>query len=129
MLPAYAPESYVDFSQPDPRAKMLAALKQVGSELGRTYPLWINGEPVTTKETFTSTSPADPDRVVGVMCQANAELADRAVRGAAEAFKSWSRVDAESRARVLRGGSRCHRAPRVGAGDCAGTGLSLAEAG
>ena len=101
MLPPYAPESYVDFSQPEPRAKMLAALKQVASELGRTYPLWVNGEAVTTKETFTSTSPADPDRVVGVMCKANADIADRAVHSAAEAFKTWSRVEPEARAKVL----------------------------
>lgn len=101
MLAPYAPESYVDFNQPEPRAKMVAALKQVGAELGRTYPLWINGEPVTTRETFTSTSPADPDRVVGVMSKANADLADRAVRSAADAFKTWSRVQPEVRARVL----------------------------
>ncbi|MBI4716321.1 MAG: L-glutamate gamma-semialdehyde dehydrogenase [Planctomycetes bacterium] len=101
MLPPYSPEPYVDFNQPDPRHRMLAALKLVGEQLGRTYPLWIGGEAVTTKETFASTSPADPDRVVGVMCKANADIADRAVRQAAEAFKTWSRVEPDVRARVL----------------------------
>lgn len=101
MLPPYAPEPYVDFTRPEPRAKMLAALKEVAAQLGRTYPLWIHGEAVTTRETFASTSPADPHRVVGVLSKANADLADQAVRRAAEAFRSWSRVDAETRARIL----------------------------
>lgn len=101
MLTPFAPEPYVDFSQDQPRQKMLAALETVRSQLGREYPLWINGEPVTTGETFASTSPADPDRVVGVMAKANADLADKAVRSAAEAFKEWRRVDPETRGRIL----------------------------
>lgn len=80
---------------------MLAALQQVNAELGRSYPLWINGEAVNTGETFDSVSPAEPKRVVGRMSKANAELADKAVRNAADAFRSWSRVDPDARARVL----------------------------
>ncbi|UCE59605.1 MAG: L-glutamate gamma-semialdehyde dehydrogenase [Phycisphaerales bacterium] len=101
MLPPYSPEPYVDFSQPEPRAKMLAALKQVKSELGREYSLWIDGEPFTSGETFKSVSPADPDRVVGVFAKANADLADKAVRTAHQNFKIWSRVDPDARARIL----------------------------
>ncbi len=101
MLTPFYPESYVDFNQPEPRTRMLAALEQVRGQLGRTYPLWLDGKPVTTSETFTSTSPADPNRVVGVMSKANADIADRAVRSAAQQFATWSRVDPEVRARVL----------------------------
>jgi 1-pyrroline-5-carboxylate dehydrogenase len=101
MLMPYQPESYVDFSQPEPRARMLAALEQVKGQIGRTYPLWVDGKAVTTSETFASTSPADPGRIVGVMSKANADIADRAVRAAAERFADWSRVDPESRARIL----------------------------
>lgn len=101
MLPAYSPESYVDFTQPGPRDRMLAALEQVRGKLGRAYPLWIGGKAVTTDQMFTSTSPADPDRVVGVMSKATVDHADKAIRTAAEAFKSWSRVCPDVRARVL----------------------------
>jgi len=101
MLPPYVPEPYVDFEQAEPREKMLTALKQVESELGRTYPMWINGEPVTSGETFESVSPAAPERVVGVMSKANGDLADRAVGQANEAFKRWRRVEPDTRARVL----------------------------
>jgi 1-pyrroline-5-carboxylate dehydrogenase len=101
MLSPYAPEPYADFTQDGPRNKMLAALKGVNSEFSRTWPLWINGEPVTPGDTFRSTSPADPDRVVGTFAKANADLADKAVRAAAEAFKTWSRWEPEARARIL----------------------------
>jgi 1-pyrroline-5-carboxylate dehydrogenase len=101
MLPPYAPEPYVDFTLSAPREKMLAALREVAGQLGRTYPLWIAGEPVTTPRTFHSTSPADPDRVVGVIARADAALADRAVQTAAEAFQTWRRWDPDARARIL----------------------------
>lgn len=101
MLPPYSPEPYVDFNQKTPRTKMLEALEQVAGQLGRTFPLWINGEPVTPGETFQSTSPADPKRVIGVVSKANTDLADQAVRKSAEAFKTWSRVDPDTRARII----------------------------
>lgn len=101
MLPLFSPEPYVDFAQDEPRRKMLAALKQVEGELGRSYPLWIDGEAATSGETFTSVSPADPNRAVGTMAKANPDLAQKAVRCAAEAFKEWSRFDPDARARIL----------------------------
>ena len=101
MLTPYSPELYVDFTAAGPRERMLAALKQVAGELGRQYPLWIGGEPVTTGETFTSVSPANPERVVGTVAKANTDLADKAVVTAAETFKTWGRWDPDARARIL----------------------------
>ncbi|MFQ5590946.1 MAG: L-glutamate gamma-semialdehyde dehydrogenase [Phycisphaerae bacterium] len=101
MLPPFSPEPYVDFGEAEPCAKMLAALDGVKGELGRTYPLWINGESVMTSETFDSCSPGDPGRVVGTVAKANADVADKAVRTAAENFHAWSRVDPDVRARIL----------------------------
>ncbi|MCH7884518.1 MAG: L-glutamate gamma-semialdehyde dehydrogenase [Planctomycetes bacterium] len=101
MLSPYSPEPYVDFNQKPPREQMLAALETVAGQLGESYPLWIGGEKVTTGETFESVSPAAPGRVVGVVSKANTDLANRAVRSAADAFPEWSRVDPEARARIL----------------------------
>ena len=109
MLAPYTPETYVNFGEDGPRKRMLAALEQVRGELGRTYPLWINGEPVTTVETFHSTSPADPDRIVGTMAKADTDLADQAVRSAAEAFKEWSRFEPDARARIFIKGAHIMR--------------------
>ncbi len=101
MLPPYSPESYVDFNQKQPREKMLAALETVAGRLEDAYPLWIGGKKVTPGDTFKSVSPADPKRVVGVVSKADTELADQAVRSAAKAFGTWSRVAPDTRARIL----------------------------
>ncbi|HEY3243595.1 MAG TPA: L-glutamate gamma-semialdehyde dehydrogenase [Phycisphaerae bacterium] len=101
MLTPYRPEPYVNFDEPGPRAALLDAIASVAGQLGRKYPLRIGGKAVETRETFDSVSPAEPARVVGTFCKANAELADLAVRAAAETFTTWSRVEPDARARIL----------------------------
>jgi 1-pyrroline-5-carboxylate dehydrogenase len=91
----------VNFDEPGPRAAMLDAIGSVAGQLGRKYPLRISGKIVETRETFDSISPAEPSRIVGSVCKANAELADQALRAGAETFKTWSRVAPDARARIL----------------------------
>ncbi|RJO66326.1 MAG: L-glutamate gamma-semialdehyde dehydrogenase [Myxococcales bacterium] len=101
MLTPYAPEPYVNFSQDGPRTKILAALEKVGKQLGRKYPLRIDGEEIAGPKTFKSIAPAAYDRVVGEVGKADAKLTEKAILAAAERFKTWSRVDPEERAMVL----------------------------
>ncbi len=101
MLTTYQPESYVDFSQPEPRQKMLDALKLVESQLGRTYPLRIGGKKIETSQTIESYNPAKIDQIIGRVGKADREQALQAVAAADEAFGSWSRVDPDIRARYL----------------------------
>src|SRR2546421_2274167 len=101
MFTPYAPESYVNFAEPGPKEKMLAALSEVGRQLGRTYPLRIGGKKIETAKTITSINPANYKQVVGLASRASVDQADQAVRAAAEAFKSWGRVAPEVRARYL----------------------------
>jgi len=101
MLMPYQPEPYVDFSQTGPRAAMLQAIEEVGSRLGRTYPLCIGGERIDTAEKIKSVNPAAPDQVIGLVAKASPQQADQAVRFAAERFAEWSRWPGEARARVL----------------------------
>jgi len=101
MLPPYQPESYVDFSQEGPRARMLDALNQVSRQLGKFYPLRIGGKEIRTEQRISSINPAAPDQVVGQISKAGAEHAAQAVEVAFETFKMWSRVEPEARARIL----------------------------
>ncbi|MCK6484767.1 MAG: L-glutamate gamma-semialdehyde dehydrogenase [Phycisphaerae bacterium] len=101
MFTPYAPETYVNFSASEPRQKMLAALKLVESQLGRTYPLRIGGRKVETSKTFTSINPANYKQVVGVMSKAGTEQAEAAIAAADAAFKTWRRVPPDERARYL----------------------------
>jgi len=101
MLMPYQPEPYVDFSQTGPRAAMLQAIEEVGSRLGRTYPLCIGGERMDTADKIKSVNPAAPDQLIGLVAKASPQQADQAVRSAAEHFAQWSRWPGEARARVL----------------------------
>ena len=94
-------EPFTDFSKPENRAAMLAALAKVKSEFGREYPLVIGGEPITTPEKTTSTNPSRPDEVVGIFQKASVEHGNRAVEEANKAFHTWKRVPAAERVELL----------------------------
>ncbi|MBI4213414.1 MAG: L-glutamate gamma-semialdehyde dehydrogenase [Chloroflexi bacterium] len=106
----YRPEPVLDFSQDGPRGAMAAAIEEVRSQLGASYPLTIGGEAVRTSAEFNSVNPARPSEVVGRVASATAAHADRAVRTAAEAFPSWRDTAVEERARyVLRAAEEIRR--------------------
>jgi len=90
-----------DFSRPEIRKAQEDALKKVGAELGRDYPLLIGGEKVETQDKLRSISPSRPDQAVGIFSKANVELANRAVEEADKAFQSWKRVPYQKRAEIL----------------------------
>ncbi|MEP6756080.1 MAG: L-glutamate gamma-semialdehyde dehydrogenase [Chthonomonadales bacterium] len=101
MLMPYQPETYVDFSKPEPRAKMLEALAFVKEHLGKDYPAYIAGKSIDNGEYITSFNPANRSQVVGRVTKCTAELAEEAIEAAYAAFYDWSHVSAEVRARYL----------------------------
>jgi 1-pyrroline-5-carboxylate dehydrogenase len=94
-------EPFIDFSKPDNRKRMEDALKKVKSEFGREYPMWLDGQKVTTNEKRTSTNPSHPMEVIGVFQNATAEMARNAVESAHKYFDTWKKVPAEDRAKCL----------------------------
>ena len=90
-------EPFIDFSTPENRKAMEAALAQVKGMLGREYPLVIGGEKITTTEKTKSYNPAQPDQVIGIFQKATVEMANQAVEAADRAFDRWKRVPAEER--------------------------------
>ncbi len=101
VLPEFQNCPLTDFSVQANRHAQEAALQKVQSELGRTYPLIIGGEKITTAETFTSNNPAHPAQIIGVMSKATVELANQAVEVAARTFETWKRLPAAERAAYL----------------------------
>ncbi|MBI4462863.1 MAG: aldehyde dehydrogenase family protein, partial [Acidobacteria bacterium] len=94
-------EPFTDFSKPENRKAMRAALETVRGQLGREYPLIIGGEKTHASEKIRSLNPSKPDQVVGIFQKGTAELAGRAVEAAHRAFESWKRVPAEERVECL----------------------------
>jgi 1-pyrroline-5-carboxylate dehydrogenase len=103
MLPEYRNEPFTDFSDPDNIKRMEEALAKVKSEMGQVHPLVIGGEKITqtTDGVFDSISPYKKDQVVGRFPNATVDHANRAVEVAWEAFQTWRKTDAETRARYL----------------------------
>src|SRR5450755_1830026 len=94
-------EPFVDFSKPENKQSMEAALKKAESEFGREYPMYIGGEKIITTAKMMSTNPSHPKQVIGVFQTATAEHAQQAVDAAAKAIETWKRVPAEKRIEIL----------------------------
>ncbi len=100
-LPKFKNEPFTNFKDAANAKKMSAALDQVRQELGREYPIIINGKRLKTGDKFTSYNPANKDQVIGVFEKATVDMANDAVRKAAETFKTWKNTPVETRAQVL----------------------------
>ena len=100
-LPPFRNEPPTDFTRPEARAAMRAALAEVRGQFGRSYPLKLGDRTIEVAEEFASIDPGDSEVVVGRFPRARAEQADLAVSSAREAFGSWSRTPPAERAAVL----------------------------
>ncbi len=101
MLPEFRNEPFTNFSLPENQAAFRAALTIVKAQLGRTYPLVINGQRIELDKVSESINPARPKEVIGYFAEGDVKSVDQAVAAAAEAFKTWQYVPAEERARYL----------------------------
>lgn len=101
-LSEFKNEPLCDFKKnPEQFNAMKAALAQVARELGQEHDLVIAGERIKTADKLISYDPSQQDRIIGVFSKADARLADKAIRAADDAFKSWRRVPVEQRVDFL----------------------------
>lgn len=128
--PEFTNELFVDFSRPENRAAMEAALKKVAAEFGREHPMYIGGEKVFSAEKRPSHNPSHPSQVIGIFQEATADQARQAIESANQAFQSWKRVPAEQRAECLFRAAQIFRERKfeVSALMCYEVGKSWAEA-
>lgn len=103
VLDEFKNEPFTDFSKPENAEAMKAAIEKVRGELGREYPVLINGEKISLENKFESLNPANKTQVVGVFSEGDTDtsLVDKAIDAATEAFKTWRNVPAAERAEYL----------------------------
>ena len=94
-------QTFLDYSQEEHKNAQAAALAQVKSELGRTYPLIIGGKKIQAVQTFSSVNPSQPNEVIGNFGRATVEQTQEAIQAAAATFETWKRVPAQERADYL----------------------------
>lgn len=100
-LPSFTNHPSADFTVPGLRDAFPKAIADARAQLGRIYPLVIGGRNVKTDDIISSVNPANPDEVVGKICQAGVPEIDQAIEAAETAFKSWREVSAVERAQYL----------------------------
>jgi len=106
-VPAAAPQTpfvnqpFVDFTQPENKRQMQAALADVQGKLGREYDIVIGGKRLKTTSKIFSMNPARPAEVIGVHQRAGVEHVEPAMQAAQAAFTTWSRTSVEERADLL----------------------------
>ncbi len=94
-------EAFVDFTEPENKRAMQAALADVENQLAREYDLVIGGSRLRTEAKIVSANPARPSQLVGIHQRAGAEHLQKAVDAAQSAFSTWSRTPAIQRAELL----------------------------
>ena len=102
-LDEFRNEPFTDYSKPENAEAMRAAIEKVRGELGREYPIVIDGAKITLESKFNSINPAKTSQVVGVFSEGdtNTELVEKAITAATKAFETWRNVPAAERADYL----------------------------
>jgi 1-pyrroline-5-carboxylate dehydrogenase len=103
VLDEFKNEPFTDYSKAENAEAMRAAIEKVRGELGREYPVVINGEKISLPSKFESINPAKKTEVVGVFSEVDTDtsLVDKAIDAATAAFKIWRNVPAAERAEYL----------------------------
>src|SRR5689334_14767108 len=101
MLPEFKNEPLTDFSKPENRSAMEAALAKVKGEFGREHPLVIGGNHITGLKTFDSTNPAHKDQLLGKFQKGTRDHVEQAIDAAWKAFDDWKRQPVDVRAGLL----------------------------
>ncbi len=101
-LPEFRNLELIDFSQPENRQAMQAAISRVRSQLGRQYDILIGEQRIRTERQFPSLNPSKKGEVIGVFQDGTRELVEPAMAAAEKAFDSWGKTNVETRVkRVL----------------------------
>ncbi len=94
-------QAMVDFTRADHRAAFPQHIAAVRNQLGRTYPLFINGMELKTGDLLPTVNPNKPSEVLGQICQAGTKEVGEAIAAAKVAFPAWRDTAPRSRAEYL----------------------------
>ncbi len=98
---AFVNAANTDFTLATNRDKQRAALNNYASQLGKKWPLVINGRKISDREHVPSVNPAKPTQVVGSWARATVGDAEAAIAAAQAAFPAWRSTPVEDRAKIL----------------------------
>jgi RHH-type proline utilization regulon transcriptional repressor/proline dehydrogenase/delta 1-pyrroline-5-carboxylate dehydrogenase len=98
---AFANAANTDYTLAANRDKQRAALAAYTAQLGKKWPLVINGKKISDREYIASVNPARPSQVIGSWARATVADAEAAVAAGVAAFPKWRATPIEDRAKML----------------------------
>lgn len=98
---AFVNAANTDYAQAANRDRQRAALAACSAQLGKKWPLVINGKKIADREYVASVNPAKPSQIIGHWARATVADAESAVAAAAAAFPKWRATPVEDRAKML----------------------------
>jgi 1-pyrroline-5-carboxylate dehydrogenase len=106
-MPSFSNEStYKRFCESGREAEFDAlfesAIKSVGLQFGKRYPMYINGKEVFSSESIVERTPIDNTTIIGHFQKGTREDARAAIEAAHNAFDAWSKVQYKERASIFR---------------------------
>jgi 1-pyrroline-5-carboxylate dehydrogenase len=78
------------------------AVTKLKANLGKEYPMLIDGKDVFAEEKYEDRSPVNTDWVLAVMQKGNATQANMAIEAARKAFPAWGRTPWQKRVQLVR---------------------------
>jgi 1-pyrroline-5-carboxylate dehydrogenase len=78
------------------------AVGKLKANLGKEYPMFINGTDVFANDKYEDRSPVNTDWVLAVMQKGNATQANMAIEAARKAFPGWSHTPWQKRVQLVR---------------------------
>ncbi|MFP4084344.1 MAG: L-glutamate gamma-semialdehyde dehydrogenase [Desulfonatronovibrio sp.] len=100
-IPDFENQSLADFTLESQREAFPQAIARVRREMGGDYPLLINNKEVHTDDKLSTYNPADPDEIIGHVCQASTLEVDQALSGARQALPMWRDLSPQDRANYI----------------------------
>ncbi|WP_069963592.1 L-glutamate gamma-semialdehyde dehydrogenase [Lacunisphaera limnophila] len=98
---AFVNAANTDYTQAANRDKQRAALTACTAQLGKKWPLIINGKKITDRAYIPSVNPAKPSQIIGSWARATVADAESAVAASVAAFPKWRSTPIDDRARIL----------------------------
>ena len=100
-LSQFKNEPYIDFLLAEKQESLHKAVEQVNKQLGKTYPLIINGKKIFEGKKHVVKNPANTDEKIGEVHLATKEYAEQAINAAQSAFETWQFIPYHERAAKL----------------------------
>ncbi|MCH7321260.1 L-glutamate gamma-semialdehyde dehydrogenase [Solibacillus sp. MA9] len=88
-------------TDPTATAEIISSIKKVESELGKKYPIIIDGKFFESAHIVHSINPANKAEIIGRVHYATKEIAEQAIQSSLTHFETWKNTSASLRAGIL----------------------------